>query len=75
MQATDPDSGISGQVEYRIIPESHPSAVFVIDPIFGYLQVGLQQNLKMEFCKHNKIMNNFFPNLLETANFSSVSRF
>ncbi|VDK72245.1 unnamed protein product [Anisakis simplex] len=39
VEALDPDAGWNAQVHYRIVPESHPQAVFLIDPVFGYLQV------------------------------------
>uniref|UniRef100_F1KPG5 Protocadherin-16 n=1 Tax=Ascaris suum TaxID=6253 RepID=F1KPG5_ASCSU len=37
--AIDADFGNNAQVQYRIIPVSHPEALFIVDPILGYIQV------------------------------------
>ncbi|VDN04917.1 unnamed protein product [Thelazia callipaeda] len=39
IKAKDPDKGYNSQLQYRILPWSHPEGLFTIDSIHGYLKV------------------------------------
>ncbi|KAK0418580.1 hypothetical protein QR680_013653 [Steinernema hermaphroditum] len=37
--ADDPDLGLNGLVNFRLLPESHPEQVFYVDALLGYIRV------------------------------------
>uniref|UniRef100_A0A158R4V8 CA domain-containing protein n=1 Tax=Syphacia muris TaxID=451379 RepID=A0A158R4V8_9BILA len=39
VKAVDADAGLNGVVQYRILPETHPTGLFIINPISGELKV------------------------------------
>uniref|UniRef100_A0A183V6T8 Cadherin n=1 Tax=Toxocara canis TaxID=6265 RepID=A0A183V6T8_TOXCA len=39
VNAVDADFGNNAQLQYRVLPASHPEAIFIVDPVFGYIQV------------------------------------
>lgn len=39
INATDADKDDTPHIHYRIVPNSHPEGIFIIDPLLGQIQV------------------------------------
>ncbi|TKR57674.1 hypothetical protein L596_030345 [Steinernema carpocapsae] len=70
--AEDPDLGINGLVNFRLLPETHPEQTFNVDPLFGYIQI-IKTPTQAQYHFTVEAFDNGTPRLRSQANVTIIT--